>query len=428
VTGEAVAPSLRIRPAATIALIRAGTSGIEVLMTHRPATMDFGPGLHVFPGGAVDAGDADPRLLSRSARSPQACADAWVGELAPEAAAAHHVAAIRELYEEAGVLLATRPDGTPPAAGDVAPALASGRSFVDVVESADLVLRTDRLVPLSRWVTPPRDVTRRYDARFFVAALPDGASVVLDEREVAAHEWLMPRAALAARAAGRIELWPPTSTTLQQLAAARALADVAAYLAPRTPVRPVVVETLGPALARVRLTGAGAIAGQAVNAYVAGRRRMVVVDPGDPSDEAAEAVLALAAARGGEIVGVLLTSPAPDHAAGATAITNRVDVPVLAGPGAADVLWGPVRTVGEGETIDLADVPIVAHLTPGSDPCHVAYELPEARAVLVGDLFGPGPSRSIPEPPDAAALERSMAQIAGLGPLERLPAHDDGAG
>jgi glyoxylase-like metal-dependent hydrolase (beta-lactamase superfamily II)/8-oxo-dGTP pyrophosphatase MutT (NUDIX family) len=409
-----------IRPAATVALLRSGASGVEVLLTHRPATMAFGPGLHVFPGGAVDAGDADARLLSRSARTPEACAAAWVGELPPESAAAHHVAAVRELFEEAGVLL----DGSGPEPADVAAARASGAAFADVVDRLDLELRTDRLVPLSRWVTPPNEVTRRYDARFFVAALPDGAGITLDDREVAAHEWTTPGAALEARAAGRIDLWPPTSTTLQQLAPARSLADVAAFLAPRGPVAPPAVDELAPALTRVRLTGAGAIAGQAVNAYVVGRRRLVVVDPGDPSDAAAEAFLALAAARDARIAGILLTSPVPDHAAGTTAITNRIDVPVLAGPGAADILWGPVRALRDGETIDLADVPLVVHATPGTHHDHVAYELAGDGAVLVGDLSGPGPSRAIPEPRDEPALRRSLARIAALGPLTRWPAHD----
>jgi len=417
------APS--VRAAATVALIRSGTTGIEVLLTHRPPTMDFGPGLHVFPGGAVDPGDADRRLLARSARSPDACAAALVGELAPVSAAAHHMAAVRELFEEAGVLLATRPDGTAPSAADLALARRSRAPFVDLVEGFDLRLRTDRLVPLSRWVTPPVDMTRRYDARFFVAALPDGAGVTHDDREVVAHDWMTPGAALEARAAGRIDLWPPTITTLQQLAGARSLADVAAWLSPRTATAPPMAETRSPTLTRVRLSGAGAIPGQAVNAYVVGDRRLVVVDPGDPSDEAVEAILALAAARDATIAGILLTTPAPDHAAGTTALTNRLDVPVLAGPGADGVLWDPVHAVRDGGVIDLADVRVVAHATPGIHPAHMAYQLPDDGAILVGELFGPGPTRAIPEPVDDAELARSEARIDGLGSLTRLPAHDE---
>lgn len=417
------APALPIRAASTIALLRPGSGGLEVLLTHRPPTMDFGPGLHVFPGGAVDPGDRDPRLLERSARAPGACAAAWVGELAPDDAAAHHVAAIRELFEEAGVLLATGRGGQEPDPAEVAAARASGTPFRDLIERLDLVLGTDRLVPLSRWVTPPVGVTRRYDARFFVAALPDGATVALDDREVMAHDWFTPRAALEERAAGRIDLWPPTSTTLQQLARARSLEEVAAFLAPRAATAAPSVEVLGPAVTRVRLTGAGAIPGQGVNAYVVGRRRLLVVDPGDPSDEAAEAFMALAASRDSQIVGILLTSPTPDHAAGSTALTVRLDAPVFASPGAAAVLSGPISPVRDGDRLDIGDVPVVVRSTPGPELDHLAFELPTEAGVLVGDLFGPGASRVIPEPRDAAGMERDELGITRLALPARWPAH-----
>ncbi len=417
------AAALPIRAASTVALLRSGPGGLEVLLTHRPPTMDFGPGLHVFPGGGVDPGDLDPRLHARSARTPSACAAAWVGELAPDVAAAHHVAAIRELFEEAGVLLASGPDGRDPAPAGVEAARVAGLPFADLAERLDLVLRTDRLVPLSRWVTPPVGVTRRYDARFFVAALPDRATILLDEREVAAHDWLTPLSALEARAAGRIDLWPPTSTTLQQLAPARSLDDVSRYLAPVAATSAPVVEELGPAVTRVRLSGAGAIPGQGVNAYVVGRHRLLVVDPGDPSDEAAEAFLSLAASRGAQITGILLTSAAPDHAAGSTALALRLDIPVLASSAAAAVLSDSIRPVRDGEQLDLADVPVVVHAMPAPGPDHVAFELPTEAGVLVGDLFGPGPSRVLPNSVDAAATERDEARIRQLGRPAIWPAH-----
>ncbi len=242
-------------------------------------------------------------------------------------------------------------------------------------------------------------------------------------REVAAHDWLTPRAALEARAAGRIDLWPPTSTTLQQLAPARSLDEVARYLAPVAATAAPVVEALGPAVSRVRLSGAGAIPGQGVNAYVVGRRRLLVVDPGDPSDEAAEAFLALAASRDAQIAGILLTSAAPDHAAGSTALALRLDIPVLASPGVAAVLPDPIRPVRDGERLDLADVRVVVHATPAPDPDHLAFELPTEAGVLVGDLFGPGPSRAIPNAVDAVATGRDEARITSLGLPAVWPAH-----
>ena len=196
------------RLAATVALLRDGPDGPEVLLTKRPATMAFGPRLHVFPGGALDPDDSDPRAARPAARRrPGAIRRGLHG-------GPFVVAAIREAWEEAGVLLASGP-GT----GRRARAGGRGRRLVPGASSSahDLALRGDWLTPLSRWVTPPV-VPRRFDARFFVAWLPDGAVPTFDAREVAGHDWMTPAAALEAMADGRIELWMPTSTTLQQLA------------------------------------------------------------------------------------------------------------------------------------------------------------------------------------------------------------------
>lgn len=359
---EAAPPVVVPRPAATVVVMRPGAAGPEVLLTRRPSTMAFGPGLHVFPGGALDLSDA-------------------TGDGDPYVAAA-----VRELAEEVGIRVV--PDG---------------------------------LVPLSRWVTPPGS-SRRYDTRFFVAALPDGASVVADPREVADHRWMTPRDALAEMAAGRIDLWPPTSTTLQQLALARGLDDVRRHLAPTGPAADPVVEHVAPAIVRLGLFGAGAIPGQSVDTWLVGRRRVVVVDPGDPSDEAADAIAALLHANGATLTGILLTAPVPDHAAGAETLAIRYEAPILASAGAGRLLSSDMVVMEDGDRLAFADVEIRVHATPGTHPDHVAFEIPAEGIVLVGDLEGPGPSRSIPAPVDAAALRRSRALVVGLGG-RRLAAH-----
>src|SRR5215510_14181103 len=165
--------------------------------------MAFAAGMHVFPGGRVDAGDAATSLAARSVA---------VTDDTPAP-----VAAIRELWEESGILLA---DSAAPPADVVAArkALVAGTvEFGELAERLDLRLRTDLLKPLSRWVTPP-GYPRRFDARFFAAVLPEGAAdASIASDEVVAVDWFRPSDALDAMADGRIGLWLPTSSTLQQL-------------------------------------------------------------------------------------------------------------------------------------------------------------------------------------------------------------------
>ena len=171
------------RPAATVVLLRPGTAGLEVLLTHRPATMAFAGGAHVFPGGRVDPSDSDPALAARSVLAASDAAVALGGDLDPAAALAAHVAALRELFEEAGVLLADT-GASPARIGEGRSALLRGEvTLPDLALELDLTLRTDRLVPLSRWVTPVVS-PRRFDTRFFAALLPDGAEPSFEGGEV----------------------------------------------------------------------------------------------------------------------------------------------------------------------------------------------------------------------------------------------------
>jgi 8-oxo-dGTP pyrophosphatase MutT (NUDIX family) len=232
------------RDAATVMLVRlvAGPA-VEVYMLRRQRSMAFAAGAYVFPGGSVDASDAEG-------------GHGWAGPLPDQfgpalglsAAGAHALirAAVRETFEECGVLLAGPSADT--AVGDTSgdaweahrQALADGTlSLAQLLIRRGLVLRSDLLTPWSRWITPEAE-PRRYDTRFFVALLPAGQRALGGTGESDQAAWLRPAAALAAADAGELMPLPPTAITLGELAAEP---DVAALLATRrriVPRRPVV--------------------------------------------------------------------------------------------------------------------------------------------------------------------------------------------
>jgi endoribonuclease LACTB2 len=356
--------------------------------------------MHVFPGGAVDPADA---------------------EFGPELA--FEAAAVRELFEEAGILLA-EPAAEPEALVQARASLLSGAAtLAHVTETLGVRPRFDLLAPVSQWVTPPF-VERRFDVRFFAAQLPTDVEPSFVGDEVLAHAWMTPRAALEARARGEIGLWVPTAATLQQLEHVTSFDDIRTRLAPAEPA-PIEMneETLD--VVRVTLPGAGAVPGQEVNAYVVGRRELVVVDPGDPSDAAADAIVALATGRDARIVAIVLSSPEPDHAAGAEALAGRIHVPVFAGRGAARWLPYDVTEVADGDGIPAGDIPLTAVASPGPRAEHVAFVAAENGSMFVGDLVGPGPSRAILAPPDARGWRASLDRVAALAPRSLFPAHGD---
>jgi glyoxylase-like metal-dependent hydrolase (beta-lactamase superfamily II)/8-oxo-dGTP pyrophosphatase MutT (NUDIX family) len=388
------------RPASTVVLVRPRPDGLEVLLTQRPATMAFAGDMHVFPGGAVDPAD---------------------GEMGTELA--FEVAAIRELFEEAGVLLA-EPATEGVALGEArASLLSGGATLAQVARALRVRLRFDLLAPLSQWVTPPF-VERRFDVRFFAAQLPADAEPSFVGDEVADHVWMTPRAALEARARGAIGLWVPTAATLQQLEHVAGFDEIRTRLAP-SEVTPIGLNEDTPDVVRVTLPGAGAVPGQQVNAYVIGRRELVVIDPGDPSDAAADAILALATGRDARILAIVLTSPEPDHAAGAEALAGRIHVPVFAGRGAARWLPYDVAELSDGDAIPVGDTRITAVGTAGPRAEHLAFDAAENGSIFVGDLVGSGPSRAILAPPDERAWVASLDRVAALAPRSLFPAHGD---
>jgi glyoxylase-like metal-dependent hydrolase (beta-lactamase superfamily II)/8-oxo-dGTP pyrophosphatase MutT (NUDIX family) len=376
--------------------------------------MAFAPDVHVFPGGRVDAADGDGPLFARSVVTPADAAAAMGGDVDPAVALAAHIAAIRELFEEAGVLLAEVGRSGARVAAARSALLRGEATWPTIADDLDLRLRTDLLVPLSRWVTPA-GYPRRFDARFFAAALPDGAEPTFEGDEVAAHAWLRPTDALAAMAEGRLAMWLPTSTTLQHLEHARSIEEIRARLAPG-PLGPVVVEEVSSEVTRIVMPTGGGVAGQPVCAYLVGRRRFVLVDPGDPTGPALERAMELAASRGGAIEAVALTNVDPDHAAGAEAVAETLGIPVFTGTGGGVPLPYAVRELADLEVLAAGDVPLRAAATPGPRPDHVAFLGDSNGFVLSGDLDGIRGARSIPGPSDEAARAASLDRVRRLAP------------
>lgn len=392
--------------------------------------MVFAPDVYVFPGGRVDASDADATLQARSVLDPAAAARALGGDLDPGVALAAHVAAVRELFEETGVLLADMGGQSDDADGRAAvpPALSLARSalvggettFRAIAAELDLRLRTDLLVPLSRWVTPPI-LPRRFDARFFAAQLPRGARVSFEGGEVEAHAWLTPAAALRAMAAGAISMWLPTSATLQQLEHVGSVADMRNCLVPG-PLGEIELESVSTGITRIVMPAGGGVAGQPVCAYLVGHRRLVLIDPGDPTGPGLVRAVNLATAQGGTIDAIALTHTDPDHAGGAEALAEVLGIPVLGGPGAGRSVPYAVSELADLETIAQSDVMVTAVHTPGPRPEHVAFLIadPDGTPMVVsGDLDGRRGARSIVAPADEAATAVSADRLRGLVPRAR---------
>jgi len=232
-----------VRDAATVMLVR-DAPALQVFMLRRNLNSDFVGGAHVFPGGAVDDDDRhedlDPFCVGRTAAMADDLLDVASGGLA------YWVAAIRECFEEAGVLLA-RHRGTGEVVDFRDPDVADRftkhriavdrreRRLVDVIEEEDLVLDVGNIHYFAHWITPV-GAPRRYDTRFFVTAAPEGQVPLHDDRETVESLWIEPRAALDRFERGEMDLIFPTIRSLEAISrfdrsadlleAARTIADV----------------------------------------------------------------------------------------------------------------------------------------------------------------------------------------------------------
>lgn len=228
-------PDVPVRPAATVVLLRDTADGLEAWLLTRVTGMVFAAGMSVFPGGRVDDTDAelpmaggDFATIAARFGCTETAARAYVG------------AAVRETFEETGVLL------TVPAV-DPALDLAAARtdveagqvSFGELLRTHGLAVDAEALHPWSRWITPPGE-RRRYDTHFFVGALPEGAQAQDVTTESSSAGWVPVHEALEQARRGERMLLPPTVMTLVSLAGFASVADAVATAAGRSldPIQP----------------------------------------------------------------------------------------------------------------------------------------------------------------------------------------------
>lgn len=431
-------PPVEPRPAAAVILARDGGRGPEVLLVRRRTDLLFAGGAYVFPGGTLDPEDSDPRWREHSIGW-----DAHGADVAPFA-----VAACRELFEEAGVLLALGPGGSPtlppalppPAVRQMRAALARDRSFLELLSGAGLRLDLSPLVLFSRWITPV-PLSRRYDARFFLAAAPEGVEVLAESGELVEHIWIRPGEAVDRYAAGAFPMLFPTVTMLGWLRdggsirelAERARGKEVPPILPRLrrtasgviPVLPGTREYVQGALNVVRAPNPGPLTLDGTCTYVVGGREVIVIDPGPADPAHLDAVLRAIPSKA-RVVGVAITHAHADHAEAAAPLAERLSVDILASQATAEKLGlGRLRMLEEGSTIEFDDGDALSTLsTPGHSADHLCFLWREAKALFCGDLvLGAGSAMIAPPDGDMAAYLDTLRRLRSLHLLVLYPGH-----
>jgi glyoxylase-like metal-dependent hydrolase (beta-lactamase superfamily II)/8-oxo-dGTP pyrophosphatase MutT (NUDIX family) len=459
------------RPSATLILLRDGPGGFEVLLLRRTAKAAFAAGNYVFPGGALDPGDGDPRL---TAHCPIDDGEASRRLGVDAGGLALLACGLRECFEEAGILLARHADGRP--VDPAAPALAADRRALianalrlpEFCARHDLVLAIDAVGYLSHWITPP-SAPRRFDTRFLVALAPDGQTAAHDGTETVDHLWIAPAEALARHARDALPIVHVTSKMLEALACfdsaqealdhaleVREIPTVSPHIGTGRAGRRIigpddyafaeigrldpqgrvsasyeilagVPVTLGDGLRRITAPNPGFMTGPGTNSYLLGDAHsgIAVLDPG-PAD--AGHVRVLLEEAGGPIRWILATHTHPDHSPAAALLKAATGAEVLGMPPPAgalqDATFAPDRVLADGMRIEVGGRMLRAIHTPGHASNHLCYLLEDERLLFTGDQVMQG-STVVIGPPDGdmAAYLASLRRLLGEDLAWLAPGH-----
>ncbi len=439
------------RAAATVLLMRDTNEGPELLMTRRSASAGFAPGAYVFPGGGIDPADADSHSIA--ARRPTQTALHLT----------QAIAAIRESFEELGVLLARHADGRFAGQADIA-AMDRRAPFARQCRARGLTLAAEQMFVLAHWITD-RDLPRRFDVPFLVARMPGGQEPQADESEQFEPVWVRPADALARHEAGSFFMIFPTIRTLERL---RRFDSVDAVLAACTKEEPLwrscpragwlggqearfmeqdmpygELQLVSPDgqivhhldwqsekpvqllknVQRLTAPNPGFMTGPGTNSYLVGDAATgyIAIDPG-PDDP--QHLQRLWQAAGGDIRMIVCTHSHPDHSPGAKPLQAMCErpPPILGLPSLPTARPGssftPDRALADGEVLALGSASEGHRLqvihTPGHAANHLCLVLLEDGLLFSGDHILNG-STTVVDPPDGE-------MTAYLDSLDRLDA------
>ena len=467
------------RPAATIVLVRDSAAGPEVFMLKRNPTAVFHANAFVFPGGGLDKDDH--HALDRVTGLTDGQASKRLG--LASGGLAYWVAAVRECFEEGGIMLAVDESGAP-LAPERAASLAAHRDAINAgtLPFGELLARERLLIPgeqiayFSHWITPPGR-PRRFSARFFVALAPQDQHGSHDDGETVASTWVGLRAALERGDRNEIELAAATRGTLGELLEYAKASEMFEFARARTDIEveaacwatgregkklfrrgaapyaeihwsdpeetgetsyemiPGVAKRLDRLVTRIIAPNPSVMTGPGTNTYLVGEDELAVIDPGPDLPEHVAAVLEAGAGR---IRWVLCSHTHLDHSPAARLIKQATGAMVLGRPtpgGRHDPTFAPDRVLEHGEQFAIgAGLTLRALHTPGHASNHLCYLLEQTRMLFSGDHVMQG-STVVITPPDGdmraylASLElllgEDIAIIApGHGYLIGRPHHE----